>query len=400
MREHVEAAALKVLGYCEENHWSGYEPYDALNSDLLAGLPIFRYRTPRIAITQLLKRSPIDLRRMLRIPRMQNPKAIALFLSGMLDLTRACVVRRPDLIEDLIQTLIGLRSADERHWCWGYSFPWQTRTVLVPRWAPNLVCTAFAGGALLDAYEQLHDARCLPMAASAAEYLLGLYWSERGVAGFAYPLSSVRNQVHNANFLAADLLCRVARHTGESRYLEAALAAARYSSSQQRADGSWAYGEAASQQWIDNFHTGFNLCALRSIGRHAETEEFEPVLRRGFEFFRRRFLLEDGSVRYFHDRTYPIDAHCIAQSIITLMLLKDFDSSAESRAESVYGWAMSHLWDERGFFYYRKLRACTIRTSYMRWTQAWMFLALAVLLSGGSRRPDRRLGTHASVVEA
>jgi len=37
---------------------------------------------------------------------------------------------------------------------------------------------------------------------------------------------------------------------------------------------------------------------------------------------------------------------------------------------------MNHMWDERGFFYYRCLRLATIRTSYMRWTQAWMLLAL------------------------
>jgi hypothetical protein len=40
---------------------------------------------------------------------------------------------------------------------------------------------------------------------------------------------------------------------------------------------------------------------------------------------------------------------------------------------------MEHMWDDRGFFYYRVLRVTTIRTPYMRWSQAWMFLALLVL---------------------
>jgi hypothetical protein len=38
------------------------------------------------------------------------------------------------------------------------------------------------------------------------------------------------------------------------------------------------------------------------------------------------------------------------------------------------------MWDERGFFYYRVLRLCTIRTSYMRWSQAWMLVALVAVL--------------------
>jgi len=41
---------------------------------------------------------------------------------------------------------------------------------------------------------------------------------------------------------------------------------------------------------------------------------------------------------------------------------------------------MDHMWDDRGFFYYRVLRLCTIRTSYMRWSQAWMLLALSTML--------------------
>jgi hypothetical protein len=47
---------------------------------------------------------------------------------------------------------------------------------------------------------------------------------------------------------------------------------------------------------------------------------------------------------------------------------------------------MNHMWDERGFFYYqiryfRILGFLTIRTSYMRWSQAWMLLAMSTLLS-------------------
>jgi hypothetical protein len=103
-------------------------------------------------------------------------------------------------------------------------------------------------------------------------------------------------------------------------------------------------------------------------------------VRRGFDFYRSYFFRKDGAVRYFHNRTYPIDAHCVAQSIITLLDLKDLDPSNVRLARSVLQWAMDHMWDHRGFFYYRIIRTCTIRTSYMRWTQAWMFLALSMLV--------------------
>ena len=55
---------------------------------------------------------------------------------------------------------------------------------------------------------------------------------------------------------------------------------------------------------------------------------------------------------------------------------------------------MAHMWDERGFFYYRVLRGLTIRTPYMRWSQAWMLLALVRMCGAGSalnRRARPRL---------
>jgi len=227
-----------------------------------------------------------------------------------------------------------------------------------------------------------HNSRCLSMATSAAEYILNeLYWTEDdSTAGFSYPLPSLRSRVHNANFLGAALLCRIYKHSGEKKLLGPALKVARNSAAQQHADGSWDYGEASTQRWVDNFHTGYNLCALRSICEYAGTSEFEAPIRRGFEFYQKNFFQEDGAPKYFHNRTYPIDIHSVAQSIITLLAFKDLHEQNAHLARSVYRWAMNHMWDERGYFYYQVYPFKTIRISYMRWSQAWMCLALSTLL--------------------
>ncbi len=329
-----------------------------------------------------MKRSFINIRGLAFVPKTQNPKAIALFLSTSVKLSKIGMDQQKEDVDTLIERLIALRSRESSYWCWGYSFPWQTRTIVVPSGSPNLVGTTFAAQALLDVYEERRDPKLLSMAVSAAEYLLHeLYWTDgASVASFSYPLRSLRSQVHNANFLAAALLCRVSKYTGDAKFLDPALRAARYSASRQHSDGSWDYGESASQKWIDNFHTGYNLCALQSISRDTETTEFDACIRRGFEFYRAHFFREDGAVRYFHDRTYPIDIHCTAQSIITLLAFKQLDGENVALAGSVFRWAMNHMWDDKGFFYYRVLRFCTIRTSYMRWSQAWMALAISSLL--------------------
>jgi len=369
--------------YCREREWAGFDPYDALNSALFASTPFAKSRFARLALTQLLKRSPVNLRALLRIKPHQNPKALGLFLSFYARRAKAGDGTAGRHARTVAQRLLELRSPGVSHWCWGYSFPWQMRTRLVPRYAPNLVCTTFAAEGLLDAYEAGLGNEYLAPAAGAGEYLAReLYWEDGGRAAFAYPLPDITVPIHNANFLGAALLCRLARVTGDSRFVEQALRAARYSVSKQRDDGSWVYGDGPTQQWVDNFHTGFNLCALQSIGAELGTDEFEPALRRGYTFYREHFFTPRGEARYFHDRTYPIDIHSVAQSLITLHAFRDRDTEAGRLAQSVLAWAMSHMWDPRGFFYYRVLRGLTIRTPYMRWSQAWMLVGLAA----GERR--------------
>jgi hypothetical protein len=380
---HLESKIQMLMAYCQANDWAGYDPFDAVNSSVFAALPFLNTRFPRLVLTQALKRSPVNIRRFLGIPKTQNPKAIALFLSAFLKLSRTGMAEAGELIEPMIERLAALRSQGVPYWCWGYSFPWQTRTIVVPAGAPNLVCTTFVCNALLDAYEQRQDERCLGMATSTAEYVQDvLYWTDgASAAGYSYPVPGLRNLVHNANLLGAALLCRVYKHTRQQRFLSSAMRVARCAAAMQHADGSWRYGEAQSQKWIDNFHTGYNLCALRDIGRDAGTSEFESSVRRGLEFYRAHFFREDGAPKYFHNRPYPVDIHSVAQSIITLVALKDLHPSNIELARSVFQWTMDHMWDERGFFYYRVLRLCTIRISYMRWAQAWMLLAMSVLRS-------------------
>ena len=371
----------KLFEYCCENNWAGHDPYDALNSKLFKRLPFLDYWLPRLAMTQILKRSPINFRPLLMIPKTQNPKALALFLMAFLKLSSNEQFDQGNNLAIIMESIKTLRSSDMPYWCWGYSFPWQGRSVLAPRGKPNLVCTVFVANALLDAYEKTQNTNCLTMAASAAEYLLNeLYWSEGDNAGFSYPLPSLRIQVHNANFLGAALLCRVYKHTSEKKFLAPALKATRHSALMQNEDGSWDYGEHETQHWVDNFHTGYNLGALRTISNILNTDEFKPNILRGFKFYQAHFFREDGAPKYFHNKTYPIDVHSVAQSIITLIEFKDLDQSNVELAQRVLEWTMANMWDERGYFYYQVTPYYKNKISYMRWSQAWMLLALATLL--------------------
>src|SRR5215469_9927188 len=171
MSATLRSTVLKLIAYCRAEGWAGYDPYDALNSSVLTALPFLNFRLSRLALTQLLKRSAFNIRPYVFIPKTENPKAIALFLRAVLLVSGKEMDDRDHLRQWMVDRLINLQSPVDRYCCWGYSFPWQTRTILVPRGAPNLVCTTFVADTLLDNYEQCHDWRSLEMASRAAHYL-------------------------------------------------------------------------------------------------------------------------------------------------------------------------------------------------------------------------------------
>jgi hypothetical protein len=233
--------------------------------------------------------------------------------------------------------------------------------------------------ALLDFHDATGDEAALNMALSTAEYIVEeLYWTGGDVAAFRYPLRDSRVPVHNANFLAAALLCRLAGH--DERLREVALKTARYSAARQGPDGSWVYGESENWSYIDNFHTGFNLCALQRIGGFLHTDEFEKTLNKGYDFYRRHFFTAEGGPKYFHNRALPFDVHSAAQALITLTEMRDLSSDSLPLMERVLNWTMEHLRAPEGFFYYQERGWGRIKIPYMRWGQAWMLVAMATVL--------------------
>lgn len=375
-------STLKLLDYCRNNNWSGYDPYDVLNSPILKRLRFLDSKITRIILIQTAKRLPINIRPLLKVPKTENPKAIALFLRALIKLAKLGLLGEKSLIPVMADKLVELRSSNSFYWCWGYSFPWQTRRILVHRGVPNVVCTVFVAESLLDVYEEKNESMYLSMALNSAEYILNeLYWDDGGaVAGLSYPLPSVKARVHNVNLLGAAFLCRVYKLSQEEKFLEPALKLARYSASRQHENGSWDYGDRSGLDWVDHFHTGYNLCALRSISEHAKISEFERVINRGFQFYHEHFFRGDNAPKYYQHRSYPIDIHNVSQGILTLLTFRYFDENTVALAYKVFQWAMKNMWCEKGYFYYQVLPLYKNRISYMRWSQAWMLFGLSTLL--------------------
>lgn len=377
-----EESIKKLLLFCEREEWRGYDPYDGLNSKVFQVVPA-KKRFTRLGFIQVLKRFPFNLRRLFLVEKQLNPKGLGLFAAGYLKLyQRTGLEQYKSRAIHFVDLLEQLSSRKYRGYCWGYNFDWQSLAFFIPRGTPNLVCTSFIVSAFLDAYELLKNKRYLQIARSSCEFVLNGLNITRENEGICFSYTPLdKSQIHNTNLLAAALLARVYSLTGEKSLLKFATQAVKFSVRYQNKDGSWYYGNLLSQRWIDNSHTGFNLVALKEYIDFSESRYFYEALEKGFRYYKKNFFLKDGAPKYYHNKIYPIDTHSIAQSIVTFVKLKDLSRGTIKEALKIAHWGIENMQDERGFFYYQKHKCFTNKIPYIRWSQAWMFYALALLLS-------------------
>ncbi len=392
----VDPQIEKLRGYVEASDFSGYDPYDALNSPL-AGVLTAGTKWGRIALTQLLRRSPVNFRPALFIRSGHNPKALALFLTGYCRLARL----RPDpatlrTISRLVGLLATLRSRGFVGNCWGYNFPWQSRAFFAPRFTPTSVVSSFVGHALLDAYDATQNVTALELALPIRDFLLHALNRIEAERGFCFSYSPVDHYpVHNANMLAASLLARLGYLANDSEALDAAHGALAYTLDRQRPDGSWPYSERKGSTWIDSFHTGFVLESLGWFGMLDASRSVADARERGTRYYADKMFLPDGTPKYYHDRVYPIDIHSPAEAIVY------FSGNGEAWAnftDAILAWTLENLRDPAGYFYFRRAPRSVNRIPYIRWAQAWMFHALTAyaLNCAIARPPDAASGIAVS----
>lgn len=373
-------ARARLESWIESQDFAGYDTHDALTSPWL-GWVGRKSRLLGIGFAQVLRRSPLNLRPLLRIKAVRNPKAIGLIASSYLAAYRLWGEERfKTTARSLLDWLRENSSKRYSGYCWGYPFDWPNRGFFAPAGTPTAVNTSFIAHAFLDAYEFFHERDFLDVARSCCDFCLrDLHiLREDDAQCFSYtPLD--QRWIHNANFLVARLLARVGYWAREGHLMEESRRAAKFSLRAQQPDGSWPYGTSRMDRWVDNFHTGFVLDALSDLHDLTQLEEYDRAWQKGYEYYRMRFFRPDGLPTYYPHRAWPIDVHVVAQSIITPLRYAPHDPEVLDRACRLAHWAIDHMQDARGYFWYRVGRWTTNRIPYLRWGQAWMLRALTSL---------------------
>jgi hypothetical protein len=383
MSDKIKSSLIKLTEYCKLEDFKGYDPYDGLNSSLFQAIPFLsKSRIARLVWIQLFKRLPFNLRPIVGIKKEYNPKALGLFLSGYCNL----YIKRPEkkfieMIHFFSDKLDQLVNKNYSGACWGYNFDWQAKAFFQPKNTPTVVATSFIGCALLDAYEITREERMLRTARSACDFIikdLNRTFNHNGDFAFSYsPLD--KTVVFNASLLGSRLLSRVYSLTHEDELLESARRSVAFCCDYQKNDGSWSYGTLDFHQWIDNFHTGYNLECIADYIEFSGDHSFDKYLNNGFEYYINTFFTEEGVSKYYSNSVYPVDIHSPAQMIITLAKLGKI-SEYKHLENKVLSWTIDNMQSDEGYFYYQINKYFSSRIPYIRWAQAWMFYALSEYL--------------------
>ena len=371
--------------YVERENYKGWDPFDGLNSKFFQSLPVIKNsRLFRLMWIQFFKRSPFNFRPLTGVPKEHNAKGLGLFLTAYCRLYDTYA--NPDDLEKityLADRLLELQNTDYSGACWGYNFDWQARAFFQPKNTPTVVATTFIVEALLKAFDITQNQKYLDTALSAADFILNdlnRSYDEDGNFCFSYsPLD--KTQVFNAGLLGVKTLSLIFERTKEQKLLTEAQKVVQYVVNRQNADGSWAYGTLPYHSWIDNFHTGYNLEALSIYQNVSGDQSVVPVIAKGLEFYLNNFFTADGASKYYHNKLYPVDIHAPAQLTVTLDkigLLKQYSALVER----VLKWTIENMQSSKAYFFYQKKSFYTVKIPYMRWSNAWMFYAMAHFLTG------------------
>jgi len=380
-RGDIEKVIKEVEDYIIKEDYKGYDPFDALNSPLFR-LPILSTnKTIRFFAQQIFRRLPINFRPQLGIKKEVNPVTLGFCIQAYTYLSQIYFEKREYYLKEinkLLEKLINLRSEGYSGYCWGYNFDWEARYAKIPKFTPTVVATGIITNCIYEFYKIYKDKKAEELLISSANFILSDL--NRSYEGDTFCFSYSPNdyqKVFNATMKAARLLAQVYSITGNLELVSEAENTIRFVSNNQNSDGSWYYSKGDARSWIDNFHTAYVLDSLKSFIELTGKEKYKSVLEKGFNYYLNNLFTSEGLPKYYSKSFYPIDSTEFAQVLITLLEFGELD-----KANKVLQFILDKFYSGFGFFYYQ-LNGIPIKIGYMRWSTAYLFLAITKYYSRG-----------------
>lgn len=383
-------------------HYAGYDPYDVKG----AGFFMLALAIPRHPWYSNLRRKltlapliygeqffPRVFRRLFGVKPQVNAKGMGLIAKSYFHLLAATGDKQwLERGEAILNWLLENRAANQPYPCWGYPFNWDSG-VTVPAFTPASVVSVAAFDAFWEAWLQTKKKSYLETCVGICDFFLcGLNRTEYPDDTLCFSYTSLDNfEVNNINLMIAHCLLRVGKETGKDLYSDYGIRAVRFTLNEQNNDGSIFYWSKAQNHdhpnRIDHYHSGFEIRALFGIWQVTGDPVILNAFRNYYEFYRRSLFERKGDAvipKMEIDGIYPINIHACAEAILLSATLCGNDHRALEDLQQVVPWTLKRMRMKDGWYRYmiRKLGPFELTSNmvYMRWGQAWMFLALTQAL--------------------
>jgi hypothetical protein len=374
VNDKINNSRSALESYILKENFQGYDPFDGLNSPLFK-LPILNKNRPiRFGYQQILRKLSLNIRPLLGIKKGLNPVTLGLSIQAFAySSIRDKNHNYYDKINYCLNELIRLQSKECSGSCWGYDFDWEARYFRIKSYTPTIVATGIIINALYEYYKINKDDKVKDLILSSARFILkdlNRTYDKDGDYCFSYSPYD-RQVVFNAAMKGARLLAQCYSINHKIELLEEAGKTVSFVMKNQSPDGAWPYSKGDARTWVDNFHTAYILDCLHEYIQLSNDKKHDQNIELGRNYYIKTFFKENGIACYYNNKTYPIDSTAAAQSVITLTRF-----GQNEMAEKVLLWMIENMQSPSGYFYYQKRNYYTNKISYMRWSNAWMLLAM------------------------
>lgn len=368
----------KCLRNLLSNKLASYDPYDALTNPLLNKLSS-KYDLVRRVMIQLNAKSPFNFR-WIGMKKMAHTKTLSDLLWYYSMSNEKNKIEHIQTYFDLL-----LERKNKTGYGWGLNFPYTSRFINADSEMPNLYNTVNSGIAICHAIEFLNQ-NSRYRAVEAIKGILEFLDSEFGFIDEAdrgwylyYP--GQKHPTYNVNALTIYFMS----HAKNLNLPEIEIDSDRMTKilnlliKEQNDDGSWYYARSEKGKWIDGFHTAFVLESLTyTFHNGIMTAGLKECIDKAWNFYLTAMITKDGFPRLFVESgKYPVESQNCAQSIQTvacvcLWLKKDENELLNKIVKNT----IDNLYCDKGYFYHKKTKFWNYKTSYSRWSNTPMILAI------------------------
>jgi len=380
---NITESLHNLTAYIESEQFKGYDPYDTLNS----WIPFHWFgRYVQALSIQFQKRNPINIRSVLGIRKDFNPKGMGLLLHAYTLLWQNDQSGEHRATMDfLFNWLHENYSKNYSGYCWGYNFTWANPDKVLKPFHPSVVVTSFVAKGIYAYYLATGKEKAKEVLKSCSEFILHDLPITETEDGICFSYTDVKKDCcYNASVLGAEILAKVYSITKEELLKEKTLKAVDFAIHHQHPDGHWKYSldvDTGKERSQIDFHQGYIIQSLFEIKKDLSLndERIENAIRKGLDFYFHEQFSKEGRSLWRLPKEYPVDIHNQSQGIITFALCKEYSEPYLKFAETIATYTIANMQHRSGYFYYRKFRTHTHKIPYMRWSQAWIMLALIML---------------------